>query len=324
MPGQLRGPGGRAIAALDTGHHNSLIASRRSMSAEQTALSPTEAGALVEVPDSRLRPSPWWADAGTILGVYFALLVPASFIGFGAELAVVVGALVFAIHRRRAWFRSVALQREIQLALAGDDVAEAARLGRRLVTETPGRSLAHAVAVAWWGSIELRRGRPEQAVDVMQRALATGRFTGRTGRILEIWRLEAALALAQAVVGDLDAAHQQLQSADAKVSDRARGGLFTVRAYVLARRGETEQVVSLFDAQWRDAEPQLSISGARAARMLEAFALERTHGHEYRSDVGDRIDKAIERAREGRAGAYGYLAVRWPELAEFLARHRLD
>ena len=294
------------------------------MSADQTALARTETTDLVEVPEANLQPSSRWVDLGVNLGVYFSALVPAMVIGSGAVFLVVGGALVFLFLRRRAWFRAVALQKQIQLALVSDHVAEAARLGQRLVETTPKRSLSHAVAVTFWGSIELRRGRPAQAIEAIERALATGRFTGRTGRVLEAWRLEASLSLAYAIVGDLDAAAKRLENAVAQVDDHARAGLFTVRAYLLARRGDVEELVALFDSQWRDAEPQLSISGARAARMLEAFALERTHGHEYRSSAGERIDKAIERAREARPGAFAYMAVHWPELQEFLGRHGLS
>lgn len=293
------------------------------MSSEQTALAPTETAALVEVPDDRLRPTSRWADLAVSLGAYFGALIPASFIGFGAQMLVVGGAFAFAIMRRRAWFRTVTLQREIQLALASGNFDEAKQLGQRLVMQAPRRSFAHAVAVAWWGSIELGCGRPERAIEVMQRALATGRFRGRTGRMFEVWRLEASLALAHAVLGDLDAAETQLESAETKAGERARRGLFTIRTYVLARRGRFEEILSRFDSQWRDAEPHLSINGARGARMLEAFAVERTHGHEYRSLSGERFDKALERAREGRPGVYAYMAVHWPELREFLRRHRL-
>ena len=293
------------------------------MSSEQTALATGETTALVEVPDDRLRPTSKWADLAVSLGVYFGALIPASFIGFGAQMLVIGGAFAFAIMRRRAWFRTVTLQREIQLALASGNFDEAKRLGHRLVLQAPRRSFAHAVAVAWWGSIELGCGRPERAVEVMQRALATGRFRGRTGRLFEIWRLEASLALAHAVMGDLDAAEQQLASAEEKAGASARGGLFTVRTYVLARRGRLEELLRNFDSQWRDAEPHLSINGARGARMLEAFAVERTRGHDYRSTSGDRFDKAMDRAREGRPGVYAYMAVHWPELREFLDRHGL-
>jgi len=292
------------------------------MGSEETALAEAESQAI-EALEPRLWPSSRWGDAGLNVAIYLALVIPATFVGLGAQLLVLAGAIAFAIHRRRAWYRSVALRRDIQLALASDDIGEATRLGRRLLEEMPGRSLAHTVAVAWWGGIELRRGRPEQAVEVMKRALGTGRFGGRTGRILEAWRLNASLSLAHAVLGDLDAAQSQLDAADAQVGDRARGGLFTVRAYLLARRGDAQEVVELFDAQWRSAEPQLSISGARAARMLEAFALEQTPGPEYRSGSGERLDKAIDRAREAPPGAYAYMAVHWPELRDFLERHGL-
>lgn len=293
------------------------------MAEHDTALAPTEAGALVEVPDTRLHPTTRRNEVGTVIGVYFLCLIPTMVIGNGLQLVVLAGLFAYVIRRRRNWYRSIARQREVQRALAADDIATAARVGRQLLVSGSRLTLAHALGVALWGVIELRRGRPQEAVTLLERVLASGRFSGRAGRVMEAWRTVGALAYAHAIIGDLDAAQRRLAEADAALSDTARGALFTIRTYVMCRNEEHEAVIKLFDAQWRSAEPQLTVGGARTARLLEAFSLEHTTAGDYRSGVSERRDRALDRAREGSLGAYDYLAVHWPEFGDFLLRHRL-
>ncbi|MEM6994249.1 MAG: hypothetical protein AAF721_27285 [Myxococcota bacterium] len=293
------------------------------MAESDTALATAESTELVTVPDERLSPTTRAQELVVMLGIYLGLLLPATFVGIGAQFLVLVGAMIYVIRRRRRWYRAVAQQRDIQIALNDGDVAQAERIGRALVMDGNRYSLAHACSVGAWGSIEVHRGNPQRAVEIMERVLATGRFTGRIGKVLEAWRYVAALAYAHAIAGDVEAAKRRLAEVDAVVEDNRRGMLLTIRAYIGCRAGEAESVVKLFDAQWRAAETQLTVGGARTARMIEAFALEQMQGDGYRSAITDRRQRALDRASEAPPGAFDYLAVCWPELQDFLARNGL-
>jgi len=296
------------------------------MSARDTALDTSESTELVTVPDGRLRPTSRGRDIGLMLGGYVGLQFVSVLFGLSGSVGLAVILLTFAwiIRRRRVWFRSVSQQRDIQAALARDDVGEAARLGRSLLMHGPRFGLAHAVSVAVWGVIELRRSRPDQAIAALERALGCGRFVGRTGRVLESWRIIASLAYAYAIIDAVPRAQATLERADAELPQNRKGALLAIRVYVACRGNDPHEAIKLLDTQWRTAEPLLTVGGARTTRMLEAFALELAPDDEYRGDSRERQSRALDRAREAGPGAYDYLAVRWPELADFLARHALS
>ncbi len=293
------------------------------MADDSHALAAPADAELAVIPDARLRPTTRTQETLVVLGAYLGLVIPASFMGFGALTVVLVIAFSYVMNRRRRWFRSMARQRDIQIALNNGDVAQASSLGRSLVMQGHRYALAHVCSVATWGTIELHRGNPTRAVELLQRVMDSGRFSGRIGRALETWRYVAALAYAHAIAGDVEAAQARLAAVDAEIALNRRDMLLTIRVFIMCRAGQFEEVIALFDTHWRTAETQLTVGGARTARMLEAFALEHRTADGYRSDESDRMRRALDRAREARPGAYEYLAVAWPELADFLSRHQL-
>lgn len=295
------------------------------MSSAQTALEPHEPGSPVQVPDQRLQPTSRGFELMLNLAAYFGIVLPAMLIGTGMGLlAVGIFLTVWAIRRRRQWFRSNTRLREVREALVADEIEQAARACRDLLTTMPRRGLAHAVAVGNWGVIELRRGRPREAIALLERMLATGRFRGRMGRLLEVGATTGTLALAHAVIGELDVARRRYEEACTQLGPGREDLLFHVRCYLECREGRFGEVVEDFDSRWRTAEPKLTVGSARMARLMEALALERVGGDEYRSTTGERFRRALDRAREARRGAYDYLMVEWEEGRGFLEQHALD
>ncbi|MEX1369419.1 MAG: hypothetical protein AB1Z98_40200 [Nannocystaceae bacterium] len=294
-------------------------------SATATAIRPRDETSLVQVPEDHLRPTTRGQELMVSMSLYFAVVIPAMLFGsFTGMFAVGLFLMGWVFHRRRTWFRTNTRLRAIREALASDDLGHAARICQLLLADVPKRSLAHTIAVGNWGVIELRRGRPREAITLLERVLATGRFKGRIGTLLEIGNTTGTLALAHAIVGEVELSRRILAQAREQFGPGREGMLFMFESYLLAREGRWSELVGHFDSQWRAAEPKLGIGTARTARLLEAMALEHVGGDEYRSGVGDRQQRALERAREAPRGAFDYLMVEWDEGQDFLRRHQLS
>ena len=294
------------------------------MSTQDAAIELATAPAMVTVPEAQLRPTTRGQEAAASLALYLAIVLPTMIIGhLSGMVAVVAFVTVWSFRRRRQWYRANTRLREVREALAADDVERAPRVCRELLVEIPRRSLGHAIAVGSWGVVELRRGRPREAIVMLERMLATGRFEGRVGTLLEVGTTTGTLALAHAIVGELDAARRMLAKARAQLGRGREDMLFTIECYLACREDRWAEVLERFDTRWREAEPKLTVGYARVARLLEALALEHLGGDEYRRSP-ERFERALDRAREARRGVYDYLVVQWPEGRDFLQRHALD
>ena len=85
----------------------------------------------------------------------------------------------------------------------------------------------------------------------------------------------------------------------------------------VARAGRYPELLATHD-EWRELAARTGqLPQRRTLAVLRALALEATGAEQ------STVAEALEQARELAASRVDYLATRWPELAQFLARHGL-
>jgi hypothetical protein len=269
------------------------------------------------VPTRRIR------GLGAVLGIGMAIAglaeLAATGYGFVGWIAFFV---VYMIAMRRRIFVVVSEGREATAALDAGDVGRATQHAAKMVERAPWYGPYQLLAIATWGLVELRRGLPESAAAILRRVAEDSVTWGRIGRLMDMWWVGGAYALAEAVAGDVKIARRWVDRALADAPPSMRGTLLPTRVYILCRAGAWTDALDTVDGELRSAEAQLKPFALRQVRMLEAFAHEHA-GESYRADHADRSRRALEHAREANRGAFDHLAVRWPELRQFLQRHHL-
>ena len=186
---------------------------------------------------------------------------------------------------------------------------QAARLSREVLP------LWHALSVHNVGVALLRAGEPERAVALIEVAWASGAMDALMLR-RQRDSLQAMRAVAYAVAGQLEEAEQALLSAQLHRSKVHPGRVMLAEGLVAARQ-ESALAVTELGAQWEQAERDLSPIQRRALRLLLAFMVHRSGGPEAA------ITQWLGGLQPMPAGCLDYLAVRWPELHEFMQARSL-
>lgn len=226
--------------------------------------------------------------------------------------------LVLARSRSRRGLKGWLARNEEGLALlrAGryDDAAE---IWQDLAGAARWTPAVHVLMLHNLGVATLHRGRPDEAIAMMDSALDSGWIRGGplSGTSTNV---DVAKALAHAVAGDLEGAEKHRRLAGAKLPESRRGVTMLVDTMIAARRGTLGDPPT--QDQLRLAEAAIMPIHVRAIPVLHAFAKTGGDGS-YRSADGDAP------ASEGGGIAPGdldFLAVRWPELAAYLRAQGLS
>lgn len=220
------------------------------------------------------------------------------------------------VRRRRLVAMMRRLEDDSHHLLAGETERAAVDL-EALCREARWAPTYHALFVFFRGVAELESGRHAGALAMFEAVRDSGRFERRG--FLASYRalLFGNIAVAQALLGDDDAAATSLAIAVTELAPARRGTLVTVEALVHARAGRYAEALSRIAADLEHAERILPVRRIRLARVLQAFC-ERAAGGEYRTAgssgaVSEALGDAVVRASLDRYGAH------WPELRAFLA-----
>lgn len=207
--------------------------------------------------------------------------------------------------------------RAAQKLYAEERYAEAMKLweqARRDAAELP---VHHTLAFYNVGICRLLSGEPDQAVELIEAALASGwheTWALRRHRV----SMHAGHALSLAVVGRLDAAGPALELAHGACPPARRGLLVATEAVVEARGSRFAELLRAATERAALAASSGTLPQRRTLALLTAFAKEATLADE------EAVTAALAEAPDLQRGSVDYLAPRWPELAEFIARHELD
>lgn len=289
---------------------------------------------MYSIPD-HLRPLNQRADLRTRLLIFWALLgwvlialwvvsrrepSPSQLLALIVTgTAGIVACAPLTLQRLRGMARLPQLRRLTQQGLEhlnAGEAAEALMLFEQASRLSQGLlPMGHAMAVHNVGVALLRAGEPERAVALIEQVWAAG--------AMDAWQLRpsrdvlyAARSVAHAVAGQLDEAEQALMTAQTYRSKRHPGRLLFAEALVAARQAVAPAGDELA-AQWEQAERDLTPIQRRGMRLLLAFLVHRSQGPETT------ISLWLGGLLPMPAGALDYLAVRWPELHEFMKTRNL-
>lgn len=256
---------------------------------------------------------------GIPIGLGIALDPHALFLGIGgaAFVSYLVGwtAIGLAKMRRYATENNLALG-----ALGRGELAKAHDVFTRWAPntyDTIGATARHNLG--WTLMLE---GRVEEAVTIFEDAAEHHqRALSRLG-LLPTTRVDAALC--HALLGKLDLADRWCAKAEEPVKGPPRpmfpGMLALVRAVIDCRRGRaTEAMVSLEHA-WTEHEATMSGDTLRMMRVVRAFACAAVDGPRNQGLV----ERVLGDTKPRYEREFAFLGDSWPEMAAFLAAHRLE
>jgi tetratricopeptide (TPR) repeat protein len=289
---------------------------------------------MYSIPD-HLRPLNRRADVRTRLFIFCALLgwvlialwvvshrqpsLPQLLALVISGTAGIVACAPLTLQRLRGLYRLPQIRRLTQQGLEHLNAGEAAEA--LMVFEQASRlsqgflPLWHAMSVHNVGVALLRAGEPERAVALIEQVWAAGAMDAY---VLKRKRdaLYAARSVAHAVAGQLDEAEHALMTAQTHRSKLHPGRLLFAEVLLAARQAAAPPVAELA-AQWEQAERDLTPIQRRGTRLLLAFLHHRSQSPEAT------ISLWLGGLMPMPAGALDYLAVRWPELHEFMQARRL-
>jgi hypothetical protein len=187
---------------------------------------------------------------------------------------------------------------------------EAATLFEDLCHASRHAPALHALYVLNYGVAQLHRGRPDEAVEVIEAARASGWFAPGAQLAHLGPAAEVSLALACAVRDERGRAAGLVESLNARLGEPRAGQTLLVQAVLAAREG---RALELDEARQRAAEAVLMPAHVRALRVLEAFVRRGGDGSAYRRPGEGDAERAL-----AYRGELDFLAARWPELRTFL------
>jgi hypothetical protein len=228
------------------------------------------------------------------------------------------------IARRRRIYRFLRDNDDGVALLGAGELEEAAGVFDRLCAGARLMPHVHSLFVYNRGVVHLERGELDRAVGLLSAVVHAGWIAPRGALAVYYPNVLARLAMAEALRGHEDLADSWRIRAHAVISVPKRGMLLLVDAIVEARHERHARVIELVDDGWMRAENLLNAKQLRAIRLIEAYCLERAGGTDYRAEARSAdLHRALDAARRGRAGEFDFLAVAWPELRQFMARHGL-
>jgi tetratricopeptide (TPR) repeat protein len=228
---------------------------------------------------------------------------------FGWTIGLLVVVLVvwfvfYVAHMNKESRQFVDANREATEASARGDLTRAVDLYRSWCSaKAPDVQTAAQHGVA---SALTRQGEHKQAVDFLEQQLARDKYLPASPL------MASDLALAHALLGELDKAKTWLDKAD------TTGTSALARAVVECRTDKAADAARSLDDNWADYESVLTGSALRPLRVVRAFAQAQT-------DVRNAgmASAPLATIRPSYPGEYDFLGVAWPEMATFLAAHEL-
>ena len=225
----------------------------------------------------------------------------------------ILGFILFLVRRIRSvrftfnkYFDTVALAESGQIDEAAknlDEFIAAKQLGAEW----------HAVFLLYRGLIHLYKKEYERAQKLLKVALETPNLQHNNPLLT---RLNSALALSQALSGDLAAAEETLEKIAAIASPHQQGLLLLPQTVVLLRRGKPQNAAEMLTAKWHLAEAVVMSHPVKCLRLMHAFTLR----HEPQTSGNDaEINRLIGCVQPCRPGEFDYLGAHWPEFRAFLA-----
>ncbi len=183
----------------------------------------------------------------------------------------------------------------------------------------------HSLLVYNRAAVFLDAGEPDRAAALLSAVVHAG-WIGPKGALAAYYPAALGrLAIAEALRDRMTVAQAWRTRAHAATSAAKRGVHLLVDVIVEGKLGNYQRVLDLIDEGWGRAENMLTARLLRVVRLLEAFALERAEGAEYRG-VSRQTDliRALEAARASKRAEFSFLTEHWGELERFAERHRLD
>lgn len=170
--------------------------------------------------------------------------------------------------------------------------------------------------------VSLRRGDFDDA-DARIRAVIASDWLGNRRSLQSLAPAVYATAMQIAVLaGELEQA-ERWRSEGQRCAANLERHWFVADSFLLARRNDWTTLLSKLESSWDAIEGTVSGVGIRQLQLLEAYALTRLGEREdnYRGHhSGREVSALLHGIRPGR---FDHLAVRWPELREFMQAHRL-
>jgi Tetratricopeptide repeat len=238
-------------------------------------------------------------------------------IGGGMCIALIVGYTTMAViaTRRFATENNLALS-----ALGRGELAKAHEVFSRWA-RTP-HVLARAVARHNLGWTSMLEGQLEEAVAILEDA--EEHYPKALVRIGMLPTTRIDIALCHALLGKLDAAERWYEKSEAPVKAPPRpstpGMRAIVRAVIDCRKSRAGEAAVALEQAWTEHESVLTGETLRMMRVLRAFACALADGPRSQGLV----ERVLADMRPRYAGELGFLGGTWPEMAAFLASHRLD
>jgi hypothetical protein len=257
------------------------------------------------------------------VGVYYAYSPNGSgtfpWLLVGGVLALLIGLLVVAmiVHTRRAR-AFLAEQHDGLSALPRGEFTRARDVFLRWSESTiVGIAALSRHNLAW---TFMREGKLAHAIAVETTNI--DRYAQQLAKTAMLPTAIVDLALFHALRGELDEADKHLLDLDKRSDLRHVTGYPAMnalcRGVVLCRRGDARAAAKLLSDQWGEAETTLTGDCVRLIRVVRAFAIASADSR----DTG-KAETLVQDSRPVYRGEFDFLGVEWPEMATFLATHKL-
>ena len=238
-------------------------------------------------------------------------------IGGGVFLTYVVGCTALAMRRMRRF----ATENNLALgALGRGELANAREVFARWARSNDDAVSALARHNLGWTLI--LEGRAGDAVTILEDAALYHQRALTHQSQLPTTRVD--IALCHALLGDLDRADAWYAKADEPVKAPPRptfkGMMAIVRGLIDCRRERAAEAMVSLEQAWAEHEATMSGETLRMMRVLRAFACAAADGPRNQGLV----ERVLGDMRPRYAGELAFLGGTWPEMATFLATHRLD
>lgn len=214
------------------------------------------------------------------------------------------------VRARRTGSHAITRNEDANALLRAGRYEEAARLWDELCAQSRHQPAIHALFCFNLGMATLHMGSPARALTFMRAAQESGWIGSPLLRHAQA-QVELGMALAHAILGDVEVANAHRERAAAQLALPRQGMTMLVDAIVTAREQRWDRV-RVDGPGWTAAEATLRPVQVRALRVLHAWALLETGASEEELEPWLRSVPAI------RPGELDHLAVAWPELARFM------
>lgn len=236
---------------------------------------------------------------------------------FGPLLApaAAIALVVLIIRQLRSVPRLVKRNDEATALLAAGRVTEAAEEFEALTREGRSVPLLHALFVFNRAVTYHQAGQLEKALSLLAAVVHSG--WSRANQIPNFHGLllaEAATCLA--LLGDLAAADRLARRAHEHIGEPQRGRVMVAEVVILLRSGKAKAAAEHIREHYFSAEGTVGARGARAVRLLWAFALS---GLPADQAAGIDLERLLAGTYPHAQDEFDHLIVRWPELARFVA-----